>query len=83
MCFLLDLVEVAKSHSGVNLVAAFMKILEDFGIEHKVSCYYLHKKKGLTLCVQILGITCDNASPNDVMIDMLAELEVAFPGAAN
>jgi hypothetical protein len=37
MCFLLDLVEVAKSHSGVNLAAAFAKILEDFGIEHKVS----------------------------------------------
>jgi len=27
--------------------------------------------------------TCDNASPNDVMIDTLAELVVAFPGAAN
>ncbi len=37
VCFLLDLVEVAKSHSGINLVAAFVKILEDFGIENKVS----------------------------------------------
>ena len=36
-CFLLDLVEVAKSHSGVNLTDAFVKILEDFGIENKVS----------------------------------------------
>jgi hypothetical protein len=32
---------------------------------------------------QILSVTCDNASPNDVMIDALAELVVAFPGAAN
>jgi hypothetical protein len=32
---------------------------------------------------QILGVTCDNASPNDAMIDTLAELVVAFPGAAN
>ncbi len=32
---------------------------------------------------QILSITCDNASPNDVMIDILADLVVAFPGAAN
>jgi hypothetical protein len=34
---LLDLVEVAKSHSGANLAAAFAKILNDFGIGDKVS----------------------------------------------
>lgn len=34
---LLDLVELAKSHSGVNLGAAFAKVLEDFGIGEKVS----------------------------------------------
>jgi len=33
---LLDLVEVAKSHSGVNLAAAFTKVLEEFGISDKV-----------------------------------------------
>ena len=33
---LLDLVEVAKSNSGVNLAVAFAKILTDFGIEDKV-----------------------------------------------
>jgi hypothetical protein len=37
MCILLDLVEVAESHSGLNLAAAFAKILEDFGISDKVS----------------------------------------------
>ena len=31
---LLDIVEVAKSHSGINLAAAFAKILDDFGICH-------------------------------------------------
>jgi len=36
MCLLLDLVEVAKSHSGMNLASAFVKILADFGIAHKV-----------------------------------------------
>ena len=36
---LLDLVEVACSHSGINLAAAFVKILDDFGIAHKVSSY--------------------------------------------
>ena len=34
---LLDLVEVARSHSGLNLAAAFVKVLEDFGISDKVS----------------------------------------------
>jgi hypothetical protein len=33
---LLDIIEVARSHSGLNLAAAFAKILEDFGISHKV-----------------------------------------------
>ena len=36
MCLLLDIVEVARSHSGMNLAAAFAKILEDFGIDEKV-----------------------------------------------
>ena len=34
---LLDIVEVMCSHSGLNLAAAFAKILDDFGINDKVS----------------------------------------------
>lgn len=34
---LLDLVEVAKSHSGENLAEAFIKVLEDFGMKDKVN----------------------------------------------
>ena len=34
---LLDIVELARSHSSINLAAAFAKILEDFGISDKVS----------------------------------------------
>jgi hypothetical protein len=37
---LLDIVEVAKSHTGVNLAAAFAMILEDYGISDKVLTYY-------------------------------------------
>lgn len=37
VAMLLDLVEVAKSHSGVHLAAVFMKVLEDFMITDKVS----------------------------------------------
>lgn len=49
MCLLLDLVEVAESHSGVNLASAFAKILDDFGIANKVSFLnHLHAKMRLT-----------------------------------
>lgn len=37
MCMLLDIVEVAVSHSGVNLATAFAQILDDFKIADKVS----------------------------------------------
>ena len=37
MAMLLDIIELAHSHSSFNLVAAFAKILEDFGISDKVS----------------------------------------------
>ena len=37
MSLLLDIVEVAKTHTGVNLAAAFAKILDDFGISDKVN----------------------------------------------
>ena len=36
---LLDLVEVTELHSGVTLVVAFTRVLEDFGISDKVSQY--------------------------------------------
>lgn len=43
IAMLLDIVEVACSHSGVNLAAAFAKILEDFGISDKVRQIILDK----------------------------------------
>ncbi|KAF5374631.1 hypothetical protein D9615_008911 [Tricholomella constricta] len=63
---LLDIVEVAVSHSGANLANAFAKILVDYGISEK-----------------ILGLTCDNASANDKMIEVLSRILSHFPGAAN
>ena len=42
MAFLLDIVEVAASHSGENLAAAFAKILEDYGISNKVCIIILY-----------------------------------------
>jgi hypothetical protein len=86
LCMLLDLVEVAESHSGVNLATAFSKILEDFGISDKVNTLSKIKLMILTyefVCMQVLSITCDNASPNDTMIDKLSSMLEDFPGAAN
>ena len=37
MSLLLDIVEAAKTHTGVNLAAAFTKILDDFRISDKVN----------------------------------------------
>ena len=37
MCLLLDIVQVAKSHTGFNLARVFADILEEFGISNKVS----------------------------------------------
>lgn len=39
ICLLLDIVEVAQSHTGVNLAIAFANVLNDFGIVDKVSTY--------------------------------------------
>jgi hypothetical protein len=80
---LLDIIEVAKSHSGVNLAAAFAQILEDFKISNKVSIEKLTFEFLLTISAQILSVTCDNATVNDVMIDELADLVEGFPGGPN
>lgn len=37
MCLLLDIVQVAKSHTGFNLARAFADVLKEFGISDKVS----------------------------------------------
>ena len=34
---LLDIVKVPKLHTGHNLMHAFIKVLDDFGISNKVS----------------------------------------------
>jgi hypothetical protein len=48
---LLDIMEVAKSHSGINLAAAFAKILDDFGISDKV------RTVSTLIKPQIMGLT--------------------------
>jgi hypothetical protein len=38
--FVLDLVEVAASHTGTKLAEVFANTVKEFGIAHKV-CYYI------------------------------------------
>lgn len=83
MSMLLDLVEVAKSHSRANLAEAFVNILDEFGIEDKVSMHFHSNTCKTHLACQILSITSDNASNNDVMVKHIAELVPNFPGPAN
>ena len=86
MLMLLDVVEVAKSHSSVNLAKAFANVLEEFGIEDKVSSR-LHNRILVDLLhvfsSQILSVTCDNASNNNTMVEHLATLVENFPSTAN
>ena len=46
---LLDLVEVAESHIGVNLGIAFANVLKKFGIDDKVRVSKIPQRKSLTL----------------------------------
>jgi len=39
LAFLLDIVEVPESHTGVALAKAFQKMLEAFGLQNKVSSH--------------------------------------------
>jgi len=81
---LLDIVRVACSHSGINLAKAFAQVLEEFGIAEKVSVIPEVKiSKTYYERPQILSVTCDNASVNDVMIDHLKILLDVFPGSSN
>ncbi|KDR71824.1 hypothetical protein GALMADRAFT_229338 [Galerina marginata CBS 339.88] len=41
ICLILDVVEVAKSHSVINLAIAFAEVLKEFGISDK---YYLRQR---------------------------------------
>ncbi|KAG6809581.1 hypothetical protein H0H92_015686, partial [Tricholoma furcatifolium] len=68
----LDIVEVAESHTGEALARAFTEVLKSFGIEEK-------EQKALTRqALQILSCTSNNASNNDMMTTEQAKLLPAY-----
>jgi hypothetical protein len=82
LVMLLDFVEIARSHTGVALASEFVRILREFGIEHKVRASYYQYQQLLTK-FKLLSVTCDNVSVNDTMIDKMEEMMEEFPGAAS
>jgi hypothetical protein len=82
LSILLDVIEVAQSHTGIALAKEFVQVLREFGVEHKVSMFILRKLSWLTR-FQLLSITCDNASVNETMIDEMEMKLDDFPGSAN
>ena len=84
LMMLLDLVEMAKSHTGVNLGITFASVLKNFGIEDKVSISNIKSAiTHLRFVLQILSITGNNASNNDTIIQYLGDALNEFPGPAN
>jgi hypothetical protein len=84
LCLLLDLIEVAKAHTGFTLTEEFGKILTEFGIEYKVSAHPRWHLRRLTLSnLKLLAITGDNTKNNDAMFDELVDIVPDFPGRAN
>jgi hypothetical protein len=59
VCFLLDLVEVAMSHTGVNLAAAFAKVLNEFGISDKVARQPAAVECIINILIGFLDTGCD------------------------
>ncbi|OJT11999.1 hypothetical protein TRAPUB_11453 [Trametes pubescens] len=64
ICLLLDVVEVAKSHTGVNLAAAFAEVLEEFGIEHKILSVTANNVMSNDTMTEQLGVLLDTFNGN-------------------
>ena len=78
LSFLLDIIKIPESHTGVTLAQEFHNMLLRFGIENKV-CRCLSTIHVFThVHSQILSFNADNASPNDKQTDTMATLPNSF-----
>jgi hypothetical protein len=86
MSMLLDIVEVAESHTGVILGETFVEVLKAFDIEKKVRYLVVFECEpniAYSLKRQVLSITANNVSNNDTMFAHLETVLPDFPGAIN
>lgn len=84
LCLPLDIIEVPMLHMGEELVSVFADMLYQFSIQKKVSAVSIN---AYTTCahllvgtLQALGITCNNVSNNDMMVDTLVNEMLGFDG---
>ena len=76
IALLLDSVEVAASHTGMELANAFAEMLEAFGLQRKVGAPASQGFFGRAMLIfdlQINGVMIDNASNNQMMIEAMGE----------
>jgi hypothetical protein len=79
LAFLLDIVEVPESHTGVALAKAFQQMLESFGLQDRV-CLLSNTiiYNANLLYQQILAMNADNATSNDTQGETLAHMPNSF-----
>ena len=82
MSILLNIVEVAESHTGAILADTFFKVLKAFDKEKKVR-FSSAQTNGHSPEWQVLSITADNASNKDTMFMHLNKLLIGYPGPIN
>jgi hypothetical protein len=61
---LVDFLPIEGSHTGLNIASSLMGVFNEFNIKKSQVIIF-------ELISQVLTITCDNASNNDVMIEKL------------
>ena len=77
MAFLLDILEVPESHTGMALAKAFQKMLETFGLEMQVSLQSNIMLSNLS-SLEVLAMNADNATSNNTQGEALAEMPNSF-----
>ncbi len=81
LSFILDIIEVAESHTGEAQAEAFVGMVREFGIKEKV-CQSVYQRGAASTydMFEILGMTADNAVANDTIINILAQKLPSFGG---
>jgi len=77
LAFLLDILKVPESHTGVALAKVFQQMLEAFGLQDQV-CLSFNVILLNSSSQQILAMNADNATLNDTQGESLADMPNSF-----